>query len=161
MFYSSYVFWKFSVYFRITVYVRSTSYDRILDDDAARSRRRSRGQLVNRFDNRDRDLWLRTIPRSRGGSSSSSTRHSLFPHCGRIEWILKMRFARFTDWKLMERTVERERERGIWRDFISFLLWNCVLFSINVGNLEKKAFCTFCFFFFFLFGSCNSMFLWL
>lgn len=39
----------------------STSCDRILDDDAARSRRRSRGQLVNRFDNRDRDLWLRTI----------------------------------------------------------------------------------------------------
>lgn len=48
-----------------------------------------------------------------------------------------MRFAQFTDWKLMERTVERGREKK--RNLTRFhFVKSRVIFSINVDNLRKE-----------------------
>lgn len=48
-----------------------------------------------------------------------------------------MRFAQFTDWKLMERTVERGREKK--RNLTRFhFVKSRVIFSISVDNLRKE-----------------------
>lgn len=114
-------------YLWITVYVTSTSCDRILDDDAARSRRRSRGQLVNRFDNRDRDLWLRTILAR--GIVVVVVDTAQFVSALRAHRADPEDAVRPVHWLEIDGAHCGERERGIWRDFISSLLRNCVLFS--------------------------------
>lgn len=63
-----------------------------------------------------------------------------------------MRFAQFTDWKLMERTVERGREKK--RNLTRFhFVKSRVIFSISVDNLRKEYLVLFFFFFLVMFYS--------
>lgn len=67
-----------------------------------------------------------------------------------------MRFAQFTDWKLMERTVERGREKK--RNLTRFhFVKSRVIFSINVDNLRKEYLVHFVSFSILLLLSCNVL----